>query len=243
MGRVNNVTQHHQGLEFQGIHHSPTASTPPPPADEDLYEPPPGYQPRPAAIKPAAAQPFPPPQQQIAQPFPPNQYSQPQQNQNITTQVGFINPPLQQGIPMVIVAQENQAWNSNIFDCMKDPQNAIVTLCFPCVTFGQIAEILDNGSTSCATSGILYSCIAFWIGTPCLISCGYRSRLRAKFGLVESPAPDCLIHFFCECCALCQEYRELNHRGFDPSIGHAGNEARQMRQQFGMTPPMQQRMM
>ncbi|KAL1554788.1 protein PLANT CADMIUM RESISTANCE 7-like [Salvia divinorum] len=231
MGRlphVNNATQHHQG---------PTAGTAPPqPPDEDLYEPPPGYQPPPAATKlpndrydkPAvAAQPFPLPQEQTAEPFPPNQYIQTQQE-----------------IPIGIVAQqENQAWKSNLFDCMKDPQNAIITLCFPCVTFGQIAEILDNGSTSCATSGILYSCIACCLGAPCLISCGYRSKLRAKFGLVESPAPDWLIHCFCEYCSLCQEYRELNDRGFDPSIGHAGNEARQRRQQFGVTPPMQQRMM
>ncbi|XP_047944750.1 protein PLANT CADMIUM RESISTANCE 7-like [Salvia hispanica] len=219
-----------------------TTGTPPPPPEEDLYKPPPGYQPPPAFTKPTtngyekpvAAQAFPPPQDLTPESFPPNQ--------NIPTPAPF-NPPPLHGVQVGIVAKENQPWKSNLFDCMKDPQNAIITLCFPCVTFGQIAEILDNGSTSCATSGILYSCFACCLGVPCLISCGYRSKLRAKFGLVESPAPDCLIHCFCEYCSLCQEYRELKDRGFDPSIGHAGNEARQRRQQFGVTPPMQQRMM
>jgi hypothetical protein len=30
---------------------------------------------------------------------------------------------------------------------------------------------------------------------------------------------DCLVHFCCETCALCQEYRELKNRGYDMSIG------------------------
>jgi len=30
---------------------------------------------------------------------------------------------------------------------------------------------------------------------------------------------DCLVHFCCETCALCQEYRELKNRGYDLSIG------------------------
>ncbi|PWA94193.1 suppressor of G2 allele of SKP1 [Artemisia annua] len=30
---------------------------------------------------------------------------------------------------------------------------AIITLCYPCVTFGKVAEILDNGGISCKTAG------------------------------------------------------------------------------------------
>ncbi|KAL8056690.1 hypothetical protein ABFX02_04G135700 [Erythranthe guttata] len=134
-------------------------------------------------------------------------------------------------------------WKTHLFDCMSDPQNAIITFCFPCVTFGQIAEILDDGRTSCGTSGMLYTLIAV-CAMPCLITCSYRSKMRAKFELIESPAPDCLIHCFCEYCALCQEYRELTERGIDPSIGYYGNVAKmqKLRQQMGMAAPMQQRM-
>ncbi|PIN06523.1 hypothetical protein CDL12_20924 [Handroanthus impetiginosus] len=161
----------------------------------------------------------------------------------IPVQPGVTPSPLL--MPNQLLVASPQPWKTHLFGCMEDPQNAIITVCFPCVTFGQIAEVVDSGGTSCGTSGMLYSLIACCIAMPCLMSCGYRSKLRARFGLVESPAPDWLVHCFCECCALCQEYRELQTRGLDPSIGWMGNVAkqRQQMQQFGMTPPMQQRMM
>ncbi|KAJ4830544.1 hypothetical protein Tsubulata_032107 [Turnera subulata] len=149
------------------------------------------------------------------------------------------------GIPVNQMQSYNENWSTGLFDCMEDPSNALITACFPCVTFGQIAEIIDNGGTPCATSGLLYGTIGFCIGMPCLISCGYRTKLRAKYGLMESPAPDWLTHCIFEWCALCQEYRELQNRGLDPAIGWQGNVAKQSMQQaqIGMMPPMNQRMM
>ncbi|XVF09642.1 hypothetical protein REPUB_Repub07fG0111800 [Reevesia pubescens] len=136
-----------------------------------------------------------------------------------------------------------EAWRSGLFDFMDDPMNALVTAFFPCLTFGQIAEIVDDGHTTCGTSGLLYGAIAFLIGIPCLMSCTYRTKLRNKFGLPEAPAPDWVTHFLCEWCALCQEYRELQHRGWDPSIGWQGNLARNQMSQPVMMAPMNQRMM
>ncbi|KAK3409354.1 hypothetical protein EUGRSUZ_J01483 [Eucalyptus grandis] len=72
-------------------------------------------------------------------------------------------------------------WTTGLFDCMDDPLIVVVACCFPCVTFGQIAEI--------------------------------------------SPAPDWITHFFCECCALSEGYREPKNRGLDPSIDWQGNAA------------------
>ncbi|KAL0431101.1 UNVERIFIED_CONTAM: protein PLANT CADMIUM RESISTANCE 6 [Sesamum radiatum] len=147
--------------------------------------------------------------------------------------------------PFIHPQLPTQAWRTDLFDCMKNPQNAIITMFFPCVTFGQIAEIVDSGSTSCGTSGMLYGLIACCLAIPCIMSCTYRTKMRSRFGLIESPAPDWLVHCFCECCALCQEYRELQERGLDPSIGWVGNVAKQQQQQqqYGMTPPIGQRMM
>jgi hypothetical protein len=56
-------------------------------------------------------------------------------------------------------------------------------------------------------------------GLACLYSCCYRSKLRAQYDLPEAPCMDCLVHFCCETCTLCQEYRELKNRGYDLSIG------------------------
>ncbi|KAI3463766.1 hypothetical protein Pfo_020429 [Paulownia fortunei] len=199
---------------------------------------------------------FPPHQQdhETPQPFPPNQTSdqyfhqQPNVGMQFPQQQTFPQPV--GGIPVgtspspFIPQVQNQPWKNHLFDCMKDPQNAIITALFPCLTFGQIAEIVDSGSTSCGTSGMLYGLIACCIAMPCIMSCTYRSKMRSRFGLIESPAPDWVVHCFCECCALCQEYRELQERGLDPSIGWLGNVARlRQQQQFAMIPPMQQRMM
>ncbi|KAL8211437.1 hypothetical protein R6Q57_005874 [Mikania cordata] len=143
--------------------------------------------------------------------------------------------------PVAITVQE---WTTGLFECFEDPENAIMTFCFPCVTFGQIAEIVDNGQTSCATSGMIYALIVAFIGIPCIMSCAYRTKVRSRYNLIETPAPDWLIHFFCEYCALCQEYRELKNRGMDPSLGWQGNLVRQqqMANYATMIPPINQRM-
>lgn len=126
--------------------------------------------------------------------------------------------------------------------------SGFITCFCPCITFGQIAEIVDKGSTcmhsyhinlilitwfflqsflltwsyccftACAVQGTVYGALAM-TGFACLYSCFYRSKMRGQYDLEESPCVDCLAHFFCEACALCQEYRELKIRGFDMGIG------------------------
>jgi len=72
---------------------------------------------------------------------------------------------------------------------------------------------------ACAASGAVYGLLLGFTGLSCLYSCFYRSRLRGQYDLEEAPCVDCLVHFFYEPCALCQEYRELRNRGFDMGIG------------------------
>ncbi|KAF9671424.1 hypothetical protein SADUNF_Sadunf12G0046200 [Salix dunnii] len=164
--------------------------------------------------------------QQMPQAFPPqapqNPCQAPQAPAQAQPQGGQFPPKTQvNGIPMQPVNQQQQAWTTGIFGCLEDPSNALITALFPCLTFGQVAEIVDNGQTTCGTNGMIYGLVGFFTGMACLVSCGYRSKLRARYGLIEDPAPDWLIHWLFEPCALCQEYRELNNRGLDPSIGSA----------------------
>ncbi|PAN06700.1 hypothetical protein PAHAL_1G281700 [Panicum hallii] len=132
-------------------------------------------------------------------------------------------------------------WSTGLFDCFDDVGNCCVTCLFPCITFGQVAEIVDRGSTSCGASAALYTLIVALTGYgfQSIFSCFYRAKLRAQFGLEESPCPDCLVHFFCEWCALCQEYRELSNRGFDMNIGWHANMERQGHAAATMPPQMQ----
>ncbi|OEL27422.1 Cell number regulator 2 [Dichanthelium oligosanthes] len=104
-----------------------------------------------------------------------------------------------------------------------------VTCLCPRITLGQIAEIIDRGSTSCGTSGALYTLIMLLTCCQCVFSCIYRAKMRAQYGLQERPCADCYVHCCCECCALCQEYRKLKKRGFDMSIGWHLNMERQGR--------------
>ncbi|CAI9113617.1 OLC1v1014252C1 [Oldenlandia corymbosa var. corymbosa] len=240
-----------------------------PPQNTSQMKSPANFQGQPQSF-PQADQPhaFSPPQEEQPQPFPPPQdFHQPPphsfQHPNMAqyqvppnfpnagagSSAGIgqnpINQSMQNQNPFQVQLNNipTQAWRTELFGCMDDPTNAFMTACFPFVTFGQIAEILDNGQTSCATSGMLYFFISLF-GTPCLLSCAYRTKLRRRFGLIETPAPDWLVHLCCSPCAICQEYRELQQRGLDPSIGWEGNVARsRQRVQMNMTPPMKQNMM
>ncbi|KAA8547217.1 hypothetical protein F0562_003627 [Nyssa sinensis] len=137
---------------------------------------------------------------------------------NIATRQPYPSPYASAGVRLPGPAAA-MPWSTGLCHCFDDPANCLITCVCPCVTFGQIAEIVNKGSTSCAASGAIYGLLLGLTGLPCLYSCFYRSGLRGQYDLEEAPCVDCLVHFGCETCALCQEYRELKNRGFDMGIG------------------------
>uniref|UniRef100_A0A6N2KRI0 Endoglucanase n=1 Tax=Salix viminalis TaxID=40686 RepID=A0A6N2KRI0_SALVM len=82
-------------------------------------------------------------------------------------------------------------------------------------------------SSACAISGAIYGILLWFTGCPCIYSFLYRTKMRKQLMFEERPCNDCLVHLCCDACALCQEYRELKHRGFDMAIGWQGNLERQ----------------
>ncbi|KAH7858412.1 hypothetical protein Vadar_023564 [Vaccinium darrowii] len=137
------------------------------------------------------------------------------------------------GIPVYTgPSSTSVAWSTGLFDCFEDIPNCIITSCCPCVTFGQIAEIIDKGSTSCVVSGVLYFFITHFSGVPCIYSCGYRSKLRnpihiAWASMCRLPCP-LLLRVLRPVPRV--PYRELKNRGFDMSIGWEGNVQKQRRE-------------
>ncbi|KAL5705759.1 hypothetical protein ACHQM5_024017 [Ranunculus cassubicifolius] len=127
--------------------------------------------------------------------------------------------------PSLRVRGYAEPWSTGLCHCCDDPANCFITACCPCITFGQISELVDHGAHTCAYTGTIYG-ILVPTGLASLYSCSYRSRLRAQFNLKEDPCADCLVHFCCEVCSLCQEYRELRNRGFDMGIGYQANMER-----------------
>ncbi|ESQ30232.1 hypothetical protein EUTSA_v10011813mg [Eutrema salsugineum] len=113
-------------------------------------------------------------------------------------------------------------WRTGLFDCQEDQTNAVMTSILPCVTFGQIAEVVDEGEMTCPLGSFIYLLMMPALCSQWVMGSKYREKIRRKFNLVEAPYSDCITHVFCSCCALCQEYRELKARNLDPSLGWNG---------------------
>ncbi|PKI70173.1 hypothetical protein CRG98_009423 [Punica granatum] len=101
--------------------------------------------------------------------------------------------------------ESNGQWSVGLWDCFSDFER------------------------SCGVNGGLYCLIGALTGCACIYSCFYRTKMRGQYKLQGSPVKDCFMHCCCEPCALTQEYRELQDRGFDVSIGWQGNVERQSR--------------
>ncbi|KAL9245785.1 hypothetical protein vseg_019395 [Gypsophila vaccaria] len=127
------------------------------------------------------------------------------------------------------------AWTTGICNCYDDWSNCCVTCFCPCITFGKIAEIVDRGRPGFSKSAIRYAITLVTLAAagPCLYSFVYRVNLRGQYRLHGSTFTDCLAHFLCEPCALCQEYRELKNRGFDMDIGWEANTERRNKERLG----------
>ncbi|KAL2644125.1 hypothetical protein R1flu_011712 [Riccia fluitans] len=82
----------------------------------------------------------------------------------------------------------------------------------PSVLVGRSIEGIDEGATSCGVGGTLFFLIEYLTGCGCMYTCIYRTRLRQKYGLPETPCPDVCVDFCCLRCSICQVYRELENR-------------------------------
>ncbi|PSR89215.1 Protein PLANT CADMIUM RESISTANCE like [Actinidia chinensis var. chinensis] len=118
----------------------------PPPRSEKAYEP----------SGPAAVQ-FPPPQQGYNAPgpavqFPPRSPFSGGQQPQMGTRMNYVGMGAQPASGVPVMNNEfpkigTEGWSTDLFGCIENPENALITAIFPCVTFGQIAEIVDNGHT------------------------------------------------------------------------------------------------
>ncbi|KAI3412727.1 uncharacterized protein J3R85_016982 [Psidium guajava] len=144
-------------------------------------------------------------------------------------------PTLYTGQPIAVSSQIQAGFQPSrpMPDFITGPANAPAQ---PFHTAGMMVQLTPATPLSPWTTG-LFDCM----DDP------LNGILRHRFNLIESPAPDWISHFFCECCALSQEYRELKNRGLDPSIGKTGGNVATMQQnvqyQVAMVPPMHQQPM
>lgn len=69
---------------------------------------------------------------------------------------------------------------------------------------------------ACPLGSFIYMLMMPAVCSQWIMGSKYRTKLRSKYGLVEAPYDDVASHVLCSCCALCQEFRELNARGLNP---------------------------
>ncbi|KAL8261406.1 hypothetical protein R6Q59_025455 [Mikania micrantha] len=203
------------------------------PPNPSQHEPPPPPPP-PAAVKPSPM---------VS--APPRHYNPPM----FPTQ--FYPLPPSSSVPNHLYPDHERDWSTGLFQCTSNMKNCFLTTLCPCVTFGEIAEILTEGHTPWYEPATLCACLGaasfififlFWLTFP--YTCLYRIKMRRKYKLKGSLIEDCAINAFCGWCALCQQYRELDHQGFNVSIGWHENKRRERQAVaiFRLIPPEEQEM-
>ncbi|GMH23332.1 hypothetical protein Nepgr_025175 [Nepenthes gracilis] len=152
-----------------------------------------------------------------------------------------VNQPYSSSYPPPPQCQAGGAegkWSTGLCDCCSDVPLCCLTCWCRCITFGRIAEIVDEGAPPCGVSGALYGLVLALTGCQCIYSFFYRLKIKRQYGIPQSKCHDFFVHHWCECCALAQEYRELQHRGFEPSLGWEGSLMRQNQGVAKTTAPM-----
>lgn len=135
------------------------------------------------------------------------------------------------------LSPSNEPWSTGLFDCFDDYKSCCLTLWCPCVSVGRVTEIVNEGVVSCRSSGTLYTLLIFVCGCTCCYTAWNRSKLRTRYSLEGQHCNDCLTHCLCEECAMCQEYRELENRGYIMSLGWKGNVERHRQMMMAMRQP------
>ncbi|KAI9330288.1 PLAC8 family-domain-containing protein [Obelidium mucronatum] len=106
--------------------------------------------------------------------------------------------------------KEPRPWHFGLFGCLEDPLTCALSVCFPCVVFGQNTEKITG--TSFFTPCCMYTCVTlctFGVLLP-FYTFGTRGSLRSKYHINGDACADLMIHCCCHWCALTQESREIN---------------------------------
>nr|XP_004503403.2 protein PLANT CADMIUM RESISTANCE 2-like [Cicer arietinum] len=128
------------------------------------------------------------------------------------------------------------SWSTGFFSCFSDCSSCCLTLWCPCISFGRVAEIVDRGTSSCCVHAMLYCLLGGFSQFGSLYACIYRTKLRKFYGIKGTQFCDCVASCCCVSISICQEYRELEARGFDVSVGWDKNM--QMRTRGAMEAPI-----
>ncbi|KAJ9363473.1 PLAC8 family-domain-containing protein [Paecilomyces variotii] len=110
---------------------------------------------------------------------------------------------------------QNPDWNYSLLECCSPCSLCFMSSCLPCLTFGKTQARLQDPTLQ-NYSSINADCMIFGA-----LSLGYlqwiiqtirRGEMRERLGVKGSCCGDCCATFWCGCCALVQEEKEVELR-------------------------------
>ncbi|RGP72010.1 plant cadmium resistance 3 [Fusarium longipes] len=116
-----------------------------------------------------------------------------------------------------------QDWQNNLFDC-SPCDSCLLSTFLPGILFGRTSYRLQNPSVE--PESVNSDC-ALFCGIQSLTGCAWifnmtkRKQIREAYGIEGSGMSDCCASFWCLCCALVQQEKEVKSRQV-PSYEAAG---------------------
>lgn len=114
--------------------------------------------------------------------------------------------------------ESRSEWEADLFCCLREPCLSLKTCIYPCGTFSKIANAVTEGKISREQAINTLMAHSIFCGC-CCYSCCIRKKLRETFNIQGGSCDDFLTHLMCCCCAMVQEWRELELRGFEGCQG------------------------
>ncbi|KAK6333806.1 hypothetical protein TWF730_003989 [Orbilia blumenaviensis] len=133
-------------------------------------------------------------------------------------QQGFYQIPLnpQPGVPTLQKPMAPNEWIYGMCGCFEDADKCCIGLCCPCITYGEIAHRMRGKRTADYNRCCNGPCWGFFslmfCGASWVMGMMQRGEARRKYNMEGTGCGDCMRHFFCECCTLIQEHREIETR-------------------------------
>eukprot|EP00667_Euglena_gracilis_P018210 EG_transcript_19304 len=108
-------------------------------------------------------------------------------------------------------------WNASLCGCLSDLPLCLMTCFLPCIPSGHTVAWV-RGKPAHSMLYIVVACVVSWLGTLCCMGCYTRRKvghlqLRQKYGIGGSSLVDCLLSFFCLCCVVEQNARQIGCKG------------------------------
>ncbi|KAH7155485.1 PLAC8 family-domain-containing protein [Dactylonectria estremocensis] len=146
---------------------------------------------------------------------------------------------------------QNQEWSNGLCSC-GPCETCLLGTFLPCMLLGQTADRMRDPTMQTADN-FNSDCMIF-CGIQCVTGCGWiyammkRGEIRERYGIAGSGMNDCCASYWCGCCALIQQDKEVKARSAQGPVtqGYQSQKegmhmppAQQQQQQQHQVPPQQ----